>query len=149
MRITEFKPAREGRLVVGAGAYIMVAWEAPARDMWLGIEVVGTADPAGLDLIATSFWSGSLAPGVAVHGAKSGHAVCATGSSPRLIGSTRKGWAHSNRNTYPTEQDPDVPFVRLRVWATDFNQACAPPNLVSLDEGEPVIDVIEPLGWKR
>jgi hypothetical protein len=61
------------------------------------------------------------------------------------------GWETSGMSAYPSPGDPDVPFVRLRFWATNYQQACKPLSSFTLqyDVDKPDFVVVEPLDWQR
>lgn len=133
LRFIEFLPARGTRLVPGAGAFVRVEYTTTGDHLMLILEAVGWD---GQQVLPTSFWSGS------------GNVdfVCIATSSSR----TRNlGQETSQFTTYPTASDPAVPFVRVRYWVVPFADACAPPNVGSLNTGPPTMEIIEPLNWAK
>jgi CheY-like chemotaxis protein len=59
------------------------------------------------------------------------------------------GYEKSTRTKYPIMNDPDVPFVRVKLFVTPFEQACAPPTTIPGTATVPIIDAVERLDWRR
>jgi hypothetical protein len=132
LRFVVFQPARGAPLIPGEGAFIYVQVTAPDEKLMLEVQAEGWD---GTRPVPTSFWP---------RGSTS--FICPPSTGPRLF---LLGYEKSTRTKYPIMNDPDVPFVRVRLFVTPFEQACAPPTTIPGRAMVPIIDAVERLDWRR
>ena len=137
----EFHPPRGGQLVPGQGAYLVVEYSLPSANLIVEFETYGARNADGSDLFGTSFLAGGD-PGPS----QEIDIVCATGSE--YVSAFDIGWRSSRNTTFPAETDPDVPFIRLRVYVTPFESACSSPFEFSPEQQGPYLEIVERLDWK-
>ena len=140
LRFVEFHPARGARLVTDKGAYVSVHYELPRHAVL--VSVAGDAWD-GTSPIQTSFMSSNI---------RFALGVCA--SDGVLSRTDQLGQASSPRVEFPRPGDPDVPFVRVRVWVTDWPHGCEGGNLptvpiAQIQASTPTLTAIERVGWRR
>jgi len=143
VKFLEFHPPRGGQLVPGQGAYIVVEYSLPSANLVVDFETYGASNEDGSGLFGTSFLAGGD-PGPS----HEMDIVCGHDPGSTYVTAFDIGQRSSRRTTFPAETDPDVPFIRLRVYVTPFESACNPPNGFSLDAEGPYLEVVERLDWK-
>ena len=141
LRFVEFHPARGARLVADQGAYVSVHFEMPKRAV-----LVSAAGDAwdGARPLATSFMSSNILFALP---------VCPSDSPALLSRTDQFGRRPDPRFVVPRPGDPDVPFVRVRLWVTDWPYGCegnlpAPP-IAQIQASEPTLTAIERVAWRR
>ena len=62
-------------------------------------------------------------------------------------------WPALPRYEYPRDSDPDVPFVRLRFWITEwphgYDGPLPMPPIAELEASPPALTVVERVEWRR
>jgi len=133
-----FHPARASQMSVGGGAWVELDYSITRADLALEFEVLGATDVNGTRPFETSFWTADRKVAF----------VCGAGPGPTHSAGLVAGFQRSQTETYPQQGEPDVPFVRLRVWATPFARACEPPDTFTIESDKPVMVVVERLNWR-
>jgi len=141
LRFVEFHPQRGARLVVNQGAYVRVQWEMPRQRV-----LVSAAGDAwdGTRSLSTSFMGPEILFALP---------VCLTDPPTTLSRVDQFGREAHPRFVFPREGDPDVPYVRVRLWVTDWPHGCEGnlpnPNIAEIQASPPTLTAIEPVGWRR
>lgn len=141
LRFVAFHPARGGRLIPDKGAYVSVHFEMPRRAV-----LVSAAGDAwdGTKPIATSFMSSNILFALP---------VCPSDPPAMLSRTDQFGRAAHPNFEFPRAGDPDVPFVRVRIWVTDWPYGCE-GNLprvpiTEIQASAPTLTAIERVAWRR
>jgi hypothetical protein len=140
-RFSDFHPARGARLVSGQGAYVRVQWEMPRRAV-----LVSAAGDAwdGTRALSTSFMSSNIL---------FAFPVCTSDPPTLLTRNDQFGRAAHPRFEFPRAGDPDVPFVRVRLWITDWPHGCdgnlPDPRIAEIQASTPALTAIERVDWRR
>ena len=139
LRFVAFHPARGARLVVDQGAYVSVQLEMPRRAVL--VSAAGDAWDGNAPL-QTSFMSSNIL-----------FALPVCPSDVPLSRTDQFGrQAHPNFE-FPRRGDPDVPFVRVRIWVTDWPHGCEGnlpmPPIAQIQASTPTLTAIEHVGWRR
>lgn len=139
LRFVAFHPARGARLVADKGAYVSVQYEMPRRAV-----LVSAAGDAwdGTKPLQTSFMSSSIL-----------FALPLCPSDVPLSRTDQFGRAAHPRFEFPRPGDPDVPYVRVRIWVTDWPHGCesnlpAAP-IAQIQASTPTLTAIERVAWRR
>ena len=141
LRFVEFHPARGGQLIPDQGAYVRVQWEMPRRPV-----LVSAAGDAwdGTRSLRTSFMSSAILFALP---------VCPTDPPSLLRRSDQFGRTAHPRYEFPRAGDPDVPFVRVRLWITDWPHGCdgplPRPPIAEIEASPPALTAIERVDWRR
>ena len=139
LRFVAFHPERGARLVADKGAYVSVQWEMPRRPV-----LVSAAGDAwdGTNPLQTSFMSSNIL-----------FALPVCGSDGLLNRTDQFGRAAHPRFEFPRRGDPDVPFVRVRLWVTDWPHGCEGPMpippIAQIQASTPTLTAIERVAWRR
>lgn len=141
LRFVEFHPPRGGRLVNDRGAYVRVQWEMPRRAV-----LVSAAGDAwdGTRSLRASFMSSAILFALP---------VCLTAPPSLLSRSDQFGRRAHPRYEFPRDGDPAVPFVRVRLWITDWPHGCEGnlprPPIAAIEASPPTLTAIERVDWRR
>lgn len=139
LRFVSFHPARGARLVADKGAYVSVQWEMPRRAV-----LVSAAGDAwdGTRSLQTSFMSSNIL-----------FALPVCPSDGLLTRTDQFGRAAHPQFVFPRPTDPDVPFVRVRIWVTDWPHGCdgpmPTPPIAEIQASTPTLMVVERVAWRR
>ena len=139
LRFVAFHPARGARLVVDQGAYVSVQYEMPRRAV-----LVSAAGDAwdGTNPVQTSFMSSNILFALP---------VCV--SDAPLSRTDQFGRQAHPQFEFPRRGDPDVPFVRVRIWVTDWPHGCEGnlpmPPIAQIQASTPTLTAIERVAWRR
>lgn len=141
LRFVAFHPARGARLIAGQGAYVSVHFEMPKRAV-----LVSAAGDAwdGTKPLETSFMSSAILFALP---------VCPSDPPALLSRTDQFGRQAHPRFEFPRAGDPDVPFVRVRLWVTDWPYGCegnlpAAP-IAQIQASAPTLTAIERVAWRR
>ncbi len=140
-QFTEFHPPRGAKLARGQGAYVRLQWEMPRRPV-----LVSAAGDAwdGAQSLPTSFMTSNILFALP---------VCTT-DPPTLLNRTDQfGRASHPRFEFPRPGDPDVPFVRIRLWITEWPHGCSGnlpmPPIREIQESPPILTAVERVDWRK
>jgi hypothetical protein len=139
-QFTDFHPARGARLVSGQGAYVRVQWEMPRRAV-----LVSAAGDA---------WDGARCcppPSEQQHSVRLARLHDRPSDAVNPLGPVRPHGAPALR--VPTRRRPDVPFVRVRLWITDWPYGCdgnlPMPPIAEIQASTPALTAVERVDWRR
>jgi hypothetical protein len=141
LRFVDFHPPRGGRLLNDQGAYVRVQWEMPRRAV-----LVSAAGDAwdGARSLRTSFMSSAILFALP---------VCLTDPPSLLSRSDQFGRTAHSRYEFPRDGDPAVPFVRVRLWVTDWPHGCdgnlPMPPIAAIEASPATLTAIERVDWRR
>ena len=141
VRFVEFHPVRGAQWVRGQGAYVRVQWELPRRAV-----LVSAAGDAwdGTHSLAASFMSSDIL---------FAFPICPSDPPTLLSRTDQFGRETHPRFEFPRAGDPDVPFVRVRFWITDWPFGCEgnlpEPPIAEIQASPPTLTAIEKVGWRR
>lgn len=140
LQFVGFHPARGARLENGRGAYVTARYELPRRPML--VSAAGDAWSGSAPLSA-SFMSTNILFALP---------VCADGA-PVLTRTDQFGRAAHPQFEFPRPGDPDVPYLRIRIWVTDWPHGCESPlprpDIAAIQLMPPTLTAIERVAWRK
>jgi hypothetical protein len=139
LRFVAFHPGRGARLVADQGAYVSVHWEMPRQAVL--VSVAGDAWD-GTNPLQASFMSSNIL-----------FALPLCPSDVPVSRTDQLGRAAHPQFEFPRRGDPDVPFVRVRIWVTDWPHGCEGnmpmPPCAQIQASTPTLTAFERVAWRR